>query len=86
MWDYIIDHGLSKSDQMAHLEQYKFPENCTSLIPPNINPEILPILSNASVNKDDSYIQFPKSLGCGLSGLGKGINLVLDYLLICLSD
>lgn len=96
-WGHIIGHGLPKSDQMVILEQYKFPENCEYLIPPNINPEILPILSNASVNKDSCYIQFQNHLGYGLSALGKGINFVLedienipqqtrDNLLTCLSD
>lgn len=77
-WSHIISQGLSADEREKLFGKYPIPSNCKALIPPVVNPEILPILSGLSIKKDAFYVDMQNQIGKGVSALAKGMNSLLE--------
>lgn len=77
-WSHILCHGLDKESKITLLARHNVPENCPLLEPPKINPEIVPILSQAYLKRDTCHAHYQEQIAKGLSALGKAINPVLE--------
>lgn len=78
-WSQILLQGLQKDSETELTSKYKVPVNCPSLIPPDINPEMLSILSSSQTGRDKYYHQMQGQLGKGLTALSASITYLQDH-------
>ncbi|KAB0790310.1 hypothetical protein PPYR_15348 [Photinus pyralis] len=75
---FTLKHGLAKSDRLKLLDLYEIQSNCEGLIPPQVNPEVMALMSAAYSNRDKARAEHQLHLSKGLTALGKGLSMLLD--------
>lgn len=71
-WQFIIQKGLTSEQSVEINSKYQKPSNL-QLNPPDINPEIVSIMSMAHKNKDNSLVNLQKQIGLALLTLGHSL-------------
>lgn len=77
-WDHILTCGLPDEDKRVLAERYKMPQNLPSLVPPEVNAEILAIMSPLHKKRDSGYITIQNQIAHSLSALGQSLNIFLE--------
>ncbi|XP_050312715.1 uncharacterized protein LOC126747856 [Anthonomus grandis grandis] len=76
-WSHLLINGLEKEEKLTLLNKYVLPSNCEAMAPPEVNPEILNILSNSNSNRDKNLQGQQTQLSKGLVALSKGMEVIL---------
>ncbi|CAH1962074.1 unnamed protein product [Acanthoscelides obtectus] len=77
-WGHILSHGLDKDQKQKILERYPLPSNCPEINAPLVNPEVVGVLSNPHIKRDEAHLGIQKQLNVGISALGKSMNIILE--------
>lgn len=76
-WTNILGNGLEGTHLLEVCKKYPNPTNCPTLAAPEINPEVTPVLTGQSLNRDKYQTTAQNTLASGISALGAAINVVL---------
>ncbi|CAG9766199.1 unnamed protein product [Ceutorhynchus assimilis] len=77
-WDHILSNGLSDEDKRVLNDRHKIPENLPLLVPPEVNAEILAIMSALHKKRDSGYSAIQNQISHALSALGQGLKIILE--------
>lgn len=77
-WNYMLKNGITLDDKTKLRNQYKFPSNL-ELTPPEVNQELVPILTPIHKKRDQCYLEFQNEIGYGLTALSTGLNVILEH-------
>lgn len=76
-WNHLLINGLEREEKLSLLNKYVLPSNCQAMAPPEVNPEILSILSPPNSNRDKNLQGQQTQLAKGLVALSKGMEVLL---------
>lgn len=77
-WSKILESGLDKEDRVNLVKKYPPPKNLDSLRAPEVNEEIVQILSQETLRKD-KYLTIAQSQLCAAtSAIGLSLNRILN--------
>ncbi|XP_050313013.1 uncharacterized protein LOC126748058 [Anthonomus grandis grandis] len=76
-WSNIIKCGLDKQERLDLTKKYLVPKNLKTLEAPDLNEEILKILSQDTLKKDKYLAIIQSQLGASLAALGSSLNKIL---------
>ncbi|KAB0803504.1 hypothetical protein PPYR_00474 [Photinus pyralis] len=77
-WNYIVTNGLSQENLLSLTQRYAVPENCPTLNSPKLNPEVLAILANDRVARDNFNKSIQTKLATVLGAMGKSLTALLN--------
>lgn len=77
-WDHILCNGLMEEDKKVLNDRHKIPLNLPLLVPPEVNAEILAVMSALHKKRDSGYSAIQNQISQGLSALGQGLNIFLE--------
>lgn len=76
-WSRIMSCGLGKEAKQLLIKKYPTPENFSSAVPPEMNPEILASVSEVSIKRDKRFIARQHTTGKIMTCLGKALTCLL---------
>lgn len=77
-WVHTLKQGLVKSVKEDIISKYPPPVNCTLLVAPQLNSEMVGILLPSATLRDKMLKKSQDQLGSGLSAIGKALNLCMQ--------
>lgn len=77
IWSKILAEGLVEETKKDLVAKYPFFSNLPLMAPPQINREVRPTLSEASVTRDQRIATVQGRLGASLSAMGRALNVLL---------
>lgn len=76
-WTKLITEGLDKEARNNLIDKYPLPPNFQNALAPEMNPEILAILSDVSVKRDKRIIYRQNLIGKLMTSLGRALTCIL---------
>ncbi|XP_060802159.1 uncharacterized protein LOC132902150 [Amyelois transitella] len=77
-WTHILKNGMSKEIKTELQKQYLVPENCDSINPPKLNPEVKAAIDEQNLKKETYNEHKQKQLSNCLAAIGKALNIALS--------
>lgn len=77
LWQPILKKGLPNETKEKLSKEHLTPQNCDLLQAPKLNPEISAAVPEMVRNRDKSLQTQQQQLGCGLSAINKGLDILL---------
>lgn len=72
-WTEVALKGLPDEIKKSFLDKYRVSKNCSSLLGPRLNSEILDTVKKSVVVQDEDQMKVQTEVGAGLSALGQAI-------------
>lgn len=77
-WNYLLTHGLSKTEQDDITKCHSLPENCQLLDAPILNEEVKAVISEAGITRDKCIAYQQKQMGTALTIIGKVMSHIIN--------
>ncbi|KAF6198056.1 hypothetical protein GE061_007802 [Apolygus lucorum] len=77
-WDHLLKNGLPHEEFLRLREEYPFPPNFMAMSPPEINPELLPVLSQTHKGRDGSLLGFQRQVGTAAVAIGTVLGSIIS--------
>ncbi|CAG9759773.1 unnamed protein product [Ceutorhynchus assimilis] len=77
IWMELIKNGLPEDALLELGKKYPFPENCSSLQAPKLNPELKAAINDSGKKRDDRLWNIQNLVGTALAAVGKAETILL---------
>uniref|UniRef100_A0A2A4ITY6 Uncharacterized protein n=1 Tax=Heliothis virescens TaxID=7102 RepID=A0A2A4ITY6_HELVI len=77
-WNYLLSHGLSKTERDEILKCHTLPENCQLLDSPTLNEEVKAVISETGSYRDKGIANQQKQMGTALTIIGKVMSQLIN--------